>query len=116
MNKRLEAEKVKKRIAGRFLHKYKCSVPNCSNKRGGMTIHHRWYLFNDVIYSSYPKTSEGMLRYYTDLVPVVKAMPKRFRYLCNKHHQALERLIRYNDLTLNYLLKERRASKRNGRK
>ncbi|KKL88411.1 hypothetical protein LCGC14_1924950 [marine sediment metagenome] len=76
-----------------------------------MTIHHRWYIFNDVIYSKYPKTSEGQLQYYTDLEPLIIADPERFRYTCNTDHQSLERLIRFGDKKLKKLLRERKVSK-----
>ena len=71
---------------------------------GNMTFHHKSYIPNDVVHSSYPKNSSGTLRYYTDLAPLIRRKPSRFIYLCSPHHQALERLLRYGDDTLKSLL------------
>jgi hypothetical protein len=71
---------------------------------GSMTFHHKRYIPNDVVHSSYPKNSSGTLRYYTDLAPMIRRNPRRFLYLCSAHHQALERLLRYGDETLKSLL------------
>lgn len=69
-----------------------------------MTVHHLWYIFDDVVYKNYPKTDEGKYRYYVDLYQKVVEDPTRFMFLCNTHHQALERLNRYKRETLEKLL------------
>lgn len=111
MNLRLQAEEIKKRIAKLIKYGDDCFICGCKISRRGMTIHHLWYIFNDVVYKNYPKNDTGKLQYYTDLEPLVKDMPERFLYLCNTHHQALERINRYGDKTLNRLLKARKMTK-----
>lgn len=111
MNLRLQAEEVKKRIAKGLKYGDSCFVCGCKISRRGMVIHHLFYIFNDVVYSNYPKNDSGKLQYYLDLEPLAKEMPERFLYLCNPHHQALERINRYSDKTLKRLLKARKLTK-----
>ena len=80
---------------------YVCKKPK---SKKGMTFHHKRYIINDVVHSSYPKNSSGNLQYYQDLAPLIRKNPKRFIYLCSPHHQAVERLLRYGDTTLKSLL------------
>jgi hypothetical protein len=56
------------------------------------TIHHKKYVKIDRIHSDFI----SRLSYYLYLEPIVKRSPKRFALLCNTHHQAVERLKRYN--------------------
>jgi len=102
MNKRLKAEEVKKQI-GEIIGA-DCFVCGCKKARGGMTVHHLWYIFNDVVYKNYERNDSGKLKYYQELLPLVREQPTRFMMLCNKHHQALERLNRYKEETLERLL------------
>ena len=90
----------------------KCWVCGCSKAKRGMTIHHRWYLSKgDAIHDQYlPRNDSNVLRYYQDLLPLVKKNPKRFMYLCSTHHQALERFIRFSDKRFNKLVIARKMS------
>lgn len=75
-----------------------CFVCGAKTARRGMTIHHLWYLDKgDVFYKDYPQNDSGRLQYYTELEPVIKRNPKRFMYLCNTCHQAVERACRFGD-------------------
>ena len=98
-----EIKAIKLELAERYYGGvcYVCKKPN---SKKGMTFHHKNYIPNDVVHSSYPKNSSGTLRYYTDLAPMIRRKPSRFIYLCSPHHQALERLLRYGDDTLKSLL------------
>ncbi len=110
MNKRLEAEKIKLRMAKHPRFKSKCYACGCKISKKGMTFHHLEYVFNDVVYHNYPKTAEGHLQYYKDLEPVIMKNPERFLYMCNTHHQATERLNRYGDKLLRRLLQARKLT------
>lgn len=103
MNKRLKAEEIKLNCA-KLIGTNKCYVCGCQKAKGGMTVHHLEYVFDDVTYSKYPRNDTGTLQYYTDLYKEVEINPKRFMFLCNKHHQALERLNRYSKEILKRLL------------
>lgn len=102
MNKRLKVEAIKQDI-GKIIGNT-CFVCGCTKSKKGMTVHHLWYIFDDVIYKNYPQTVDGKIKYYTELLKKVEEMPKRFMFLCNVHHQALERLNRYKKETLTKLL------------
>lgn len=110
VNKRIEAEEVKKRMARHPRFKSKCFVCGCKISKKGMTFHHLWYIFNDVIYSNYPRNDTGKLQYYKDLEKEVKKNPMRFLYMCNTHHQAVERINRYGDKILKKLLQARKMT------
>lgn len=88
----------------------KCHLCGTVSSKKGFTIHHIWYIQNDVIYSQFPKNSSGSLDYYLKLAPLVKSNPKRFRYLCNPCHQRLERFLRFGDEKLNAVIKERKRT------
>ena len=87
-----------------------CYVCGRSKHKKGMVFHHKRYITNDVIHSNYPKNSAGSLQYHKDLSIEIRKKPTRFLYLCSPHHQALERLLRYNKKTLKQLLKAVRMS------
>lgn len=98
MNKRQEREEIKQKCA-EYIGYNTCFVCGCTKAKGGMTIHHLEYIFNDITYSlpKYKPTNDSTkLQYYKDLLPLVKEQPERFMFLCNKHHQALEKLNRFN--------------------
>lgn len=104
MNKREKAEEVKLECA-KVIGYNTCFVCGCTKSKKGMTVHHLWYIFDDVTYNKYqPPNDTNKLKYYTDLLVKVKEMPERFMFLCNTHHQALERLNRYKKETLTKLL------------
>jgi hypothetical protein len=111
MNKRLQTEEIKKKIAKLPQFKSKCYVCGCKISKRGMTFHHLWYIFNDVIYKNYPKNSEGQLQYYKELEPLIREMPKRFLYVCNTDHIAIERMNRYGDAKFKRLVKARKLTK-----
>ncbi len=114
MNKRLKAEELKTKLGKISLGKGKCYICGCKVSKKGMTIHHLEYIFNDVVRSApnyQPRNDSTTLRYYEDLIPLVKDIPTRFMYLCNTHHQALEGLNRYGDKILNKLLRARKLTK-----
>jgi len=87
-----------------------CFFCGARESKKGMTFHHIWYENNDVIHSNYPKNSSGNIQYHKDLLKKIKENPKRFRYLCNNHHQALEKFLRYGDDMINKLMKERKRT------
>lgn len=89
-----------------------CVICKCKKAKRGMTIHHRWYITNDVIYSNYPQNDSGRLQYYKDLEEMIKKNPKRFAYICNTHHHTLSKLCMYGDKIFNALCLERRRTKR----
>ena len=92
------------------LYGSKCHICKTKVSKKGFTIHHVWYIQNDVTYSQFPKNTSGTLEYYIKLAPMVKSNPKRFRYLCNPCHQTLERFLRYGDVKINALFKERKRT------
>lgn len=103
---------VKNRCGQVALGNGKCWVCGCITAKRGMTIHHLWYLKNnDVIYKDFPKNDSGNLDYYTKLYPKIIANPKRFMYLCNTHHQVLERFNRFGDKIFNKICIARKMTK-----
>ena len=110
MNKADELKQIQSKIY-RLLGG-KCKVTGCDRKKG-LTAHHMKYITNDVIYKNYkPYNTTNKVRYLTDLYPLVKNNKSRFKLLCSSHHQALEKLNRYSDRTLNSLLRMRRAMRK----
>lgn len=106
MNKRQEIEEVKQECA-KFIGYNTCFVCGCTKSKRGMTVHHLEYIFNDVTYKLpkyQPNNDNNKLKYYKDLLEEVKKTPERFMFLCNTHHQALERLNRFKPETLVKLL------------
>lgn len=72
-----------------------------------MTFHHLWYEPGELTYNDFPDT----LAYYEYLVEKIVSEPARFLYLCNPHHQAVERMKRYGDVTWPRLLRAVRMSR-----
>jgi hypothetical protein len=105
-----DTKAIKMELAERYFGG-KCFVCGKTKSRKGMTFHHKRYIVNDIVHSSYPKNTSGTLQYYKDLAPLIRQNPKRFLYLCSPHHQALERLLRYGNETLKNLLKAVKMSK-----
>lgn len=87
-----------------------CYCCGAKTARRGMTIHHVWYINNDVIYKDFPANDTGRLAYYTALLPMIIRNPKRFMYLCNTCHQALERMCRFGDKKFNKLCQMRKMT------
>ena len=116
MNKRTQSEEIKTRLGKKIHGKGKCFICRCKISKKGMTIHHLKYIFNDVVRSNekyQPRNDSTTLQYYQDLEPLVIKIPKRFMYLCNTHHQAVERINRYGDETLEKLLQARKMTNTN---
>ena len=112
LNKKVEVSKIKK-ILGEALGKGVCFICDKGKSRAGFTIHHRRYLFQDIIYKNYPHTTDGQYKYYKDLEPVVLGDLDRFLYLCNTDHIALERILRYSPEKLVKLLEALLLTKTN---
>lgn len=112
MNKRQQAEEIKTKCGKVAIGRGKCYVCGCKVSRRGMTIHHLWYIFDDVVHKNYhPRNDTNTLRYYTDLEHMVKKEPKRFMYLCNPCHTSLEKLNQFGDPKLKKLMKARKLTK-----
>lgn len=62
-----------------------------------MTVHHRNYIKDDVIYKNYPDNIEGRIDYYNDLIPLVRADPSRFLYICISCHNILEYYLQFGN-------------------
>jgi hypothetical protein len=106
-----QVKAIKQELAQRYFDGV-CYICGKDHHRKGMTFHHKYYLkTNDVLHSDYPKNSSGNLQYYKDLTPLIRKKPGRFLYLCSIHHQAVERLLRYGDITRKKLYKAVAMSK-----
>lgn len=84
-----------------------CFVCGEKNHKRGMTFHHLWYLPGEKIYSDFRGND---LAYYEYLAVQIQANPDRFLYVCNIHHQAIERLARWK-VNRNRLFKAVRMTK-----
>jgi len=71
-----------------------------------MTVHHRRYIENDIVYDDYPNTIEGRIRYYYDLLPLVRKEPQRFLYICIKCHNILEYYLQFGNKLEDEIIKE----------
>lgn len=92
---------IKRRIAAMPLMGGVCFV--CEKpfkKRKSPIIHHLWYDPKKKKYSDY----ESQFAYHIALEKEVRANPKQFMLLCNKHHQSLHRLKRFNPDNLDRLI------------
>lgn len=105
-----EVKAIKLELAERYYGGV-CFVCKKAKSKKGFLFHHKQYITNDIVHSSYQKNSSGSLQYHKDLAPLIRKNPKRFLYLCSPHHQALERLLRYGNETLKNLLKAVKMSK-----
>lgn len=86
--------------------KNRCFVCHTETSKRGMTFHHLSYLPGELTYKDF----DNSLDYYNYLQEKVKRNPGRFLYVCNSHHQAIERVKRYNPKTRARLLKAVRLS------
>lgn len=71
-----------------------------------MTVHHRGYIENDIIYRNYPDSIHGRIRYYNDLLPLVRKEPQRFLYICIKCHNVLEYYLQFGERLEDEIIKE----------
>lgn len=106
MNNKEQTQLIKKSLARKFFDG-KCWVCNAQQSKDGMLFHHVWYNPQDTTRNQYPSGYAGSLEYHKKLEKEIIQNPKRFRYLCNSCHQALERFIRYSDKKFNKISRER---------
>lgn len=71
-----------------------------------MTVHHRNYVKDDIIYKNYQDTIQGRIDYYNDLFPLVKNEPNRFLYICIRCHNRLEYYLQFGDKLEYEIIKE----------
>ncbi len=71
-----------------------------------MTVHHRSYIKDDVIYKNYPNTIQGRIEYYSELLPLVRDQPERFLYVCISCHNKLEYYLQFGQRLELEIIKE----------
>ena len=86
----------------------KCYVCHAVSTKGGMTFHHLWYEPDEKVYSDFRGNN---LEYYKYLEIQIKKNPNRFLYVCNVHHQAIERLARWKGKNRERLIKAVRMTR-----
>jgi len=101
---------IKERVAKLPNFKSRCFVCQTYIAKRGFTFHHLWYLVNDVVRKDYPDNETGTLQYYEHLEIKIYQNPKRFLYLCNIHHQAITRLLRWKGQNRQRLIQAVRMS------
>jgi hypothetical protein len=92
---------IKQDLARLPRFKNRCYVCHAQTHKRGMTFHHLSYLPGEMTYSDFPNS----LEYYQYLSYKIKENPKRFLYVCNIHHQSIERVKRFSPLNRNRLIK-----------
>lgn len=94
---REELYNLKKEASSLFQNRcFVCHVK--FDRNTAFQYHHKGYTFTDKTWKDF-KDGNGKfdsLEYHKYLIPVIKANPKRFLFLCWAHHQAVERLKRFN--------------------
>lgn len=90
----------------------KCYVCEAMVAKRGMTVHHLWYIENDITYKNFPQNDSGRVEYYTKLYPLIYKNPKRFMYLCNTCHHAVGRMCWFGDKKFNKLCAVRKMTKK----
>ncbi len=110
MNKAQQIISIKTNLAKKFGSK--CFLCKIERTKKGFVFHHIWYIQNDVTHDQFPKNTSGTLEYHTKLAPLIREDSKRFRYLCNPCHHSFERILRFGDVKLNALIKERKHTKK----
>lgn len=98
---------LKSDLAGLPRFKNRCYVCHAESHKKGMTFHHLWYEPDELTYQDF----DTSLDYYCYLEEKIRNNPKRFLYLCNPHHQAVERMKRYGKKTFPRLLKAVKMSR-----
>lgn len=98
---------IKNQLARLPPFKNRCYVCHAQSSKHGMTFHHKRYEKDEKTYGDFTNT----LEYYQYLQTKIRKNPRRFLYLCNPHHLALERIKRYNIVTLKRLLMAVRMSR-----
>jgi hypothetical protein len=101
-----EASRILAELAMRFFDN-RCFVTHKKFQSRGFTLHHLWYIKNDVRRENYPKGVRGRDEYYRDLKPLVEKAPHRFLLITNgvhtridHHRRGLSRMNRDNFLRL----------------
>lgn len=72
------------------LYNDECFVTKEKFQDKGFTLHHLWYIPNDVKRKDYPKGNNGTYQYYRDLEPLVRAQPFRFILIKNGIHTRID--------------------------
>lgn len=99
---------IKTRLANGYRRfKLGCYVCHAKKARGGMTFHHLEYLQGEKTYADF----KSPLDYYVYLEKQIRENPKRFLYVCNVHHQAIERLARWKGKNRERLIKAVRMTR-----
>lgn len=82
---------MKKSIGKRYGNVcFVCGIAHTPRRQ--LVIHHLWYLPGESTYKDFARQSD-YLRY---LAAMVQETPGRFILVCNRHHQSIERLKRFN--------------------
>lgn len=108
MNQKEKTKKIKEELARLAPFRRGCYVCGVKRHRRGMTWHHLSYVEGERTYKDF---GHDTLAYYQYLQPIIIAFPKRFMLLCTPHHQALERLKRFNSDKFERLVKAVRMSR-----
>ena len=106
MNNQQKVQLIKRTLANKF-YNGRCWICKTFDSPKGMLFHHVWYNPQDITRKQYPSSYSGSLDYHQELEKEIIKNPKRFRYLCNGCHQALERFIRFSDGKFTKLSRER---------
>ena len=102
-NQKILDEKL--RIAKKHFN-LKCFIKN-HGVRKGFLFHHREYKDGEKTYRDFPDT----FQYNAYVIPIVDREPNRFFLLCRKHHHAVEKAVKYDDLTWTQLSLVRKLTK-----
>jgi hypothetical protein len=78
-----------KELAIRFFDN-RCFVTHEKFTGRNMTIHHLWYIEDDVRRENYPNGEKGRLAYLKDLRPKIEHMPFRFILIKNGIHTRID--------------------------
>ena len=107
MSYRKLANQIKVKIAKLPNFKSRCYVCHTKKTRKGFTFHHKFYSTSDRNYKDF----ENPLKYMVHLEPLIHQQPQQFLYVCNPHHQAIERLKRFGPKNFERLVKAVRMSR-----
>lgn len=106
MNYRKLANQIKTKIAKLPNFKSRCRVCHTKKTKKGFTFHHKWYISTDKTFKDF----DNPLKYMVYLEPLIHLTPERFLYVCNPHHQTIERLKRFSPKNFERLVKAVRMS------
>ena len=83
-----------------------CGIKHTARRQ--LVIHHLWYMQGEKTYKDFRKRID----YLNYLKERTNETPDRFILVCNKHHQIIERLKRFNDNNFALLVDAVRRSTR----